>query len=46
MAEIERGRLWMQDTSIESGWATFPGMTAPGRGVAQAGANLHTALLG
>jgi hypothetical protein len=37
---------WMQDTCIESGWATFPGMTAPDRGVAQAGANLLTALLG
>jgi hypothetical protein len=36
----------MQDTSIEKGgWATFPGMTAPDRGVAQACANLLTALL-
>jgi hypothetical protein len=35
----------MQDTSIESGWATFPDMTAPDRGVAQACANLLTALL-
>jgi len=37
---------WMQDTYIETGWATFPGMTAPDRGVAQACANLRTALLG
>jgi hypothetical protein len=36
---------WMQDTSIESGWATFPDMTAPDRGVAQACANLLTTLL-
>ena len=37
---------WMQDTYIETGRATFPGMTAPDRGVAQACANLRTALLG
>ena len=38
--------LWMQDTSIESGRATFPGMGAPDRGVVQACANLLTASLG
>jgi hypothetical protein len=35
----------MQDSYIEKGgWATFPGETAPERGVAQACANLLTAL--
>jgi hypothetical protein len=43
---IEKVGSWMQDTYIESGWATFPGMTAPDRGVAQACANLLTASLG
>ena len=46
MAELKKVGSWMQDTYIESGWATFPGMTAPDRGVAQACANLHTASLG
>ena len=47
MAELKKVGSWMQDTSIEKGgWATFPGMTAPDRGVAQACANLHTASLG
>ena len=35
----------LKDTYIEKGgWATFPGMAAPDRGVAQACANLLTAL--
>jgi len=45
-AELKEVGSWMQDTYIESGRATFPGMTAPDRGVAQACANLRTALLG
>jgi hypothetical protein len=37
--------LQMQDSFIaKGGWATFPGMIAPDRGVAQAGTNLLTAL--
>jgi len=46
MAELKKVSSWMQDTYIEKGgWATFPGMTTPDRGVAQACANLLTALL-
>jgi hypothetical protein len=45
MTELKKVSSWMQDTYIEKGgWATFPGMTAPDRGVAQACANLLTAL--
>jgi hypothetical protein len=45
LAELKKESSWMQDTYIEKGgWATFPGMTAPDRGVAQACANLLTAL--
>ncbi len=45
MAELKKVSSWMQDTYIEKGgWATFPGMTGPDRGVAQACANLLTAL--
>jgi hypothetical protein len=45
MAELKKVSSWMQDGYIEKGgWATFPGMTAPDRGVAQACANLLTAL--
>jgi hypothetical protein len=45
MAELKKVSSWMQDTYIEKGgWATFPGMSAPDRGVAQACANLLTAL--
>jgi hypothetical protein len=44
MTELKKVSSWMQDTYIEKGgWATFPGM-APDRGVAQACANLLTAL--
>jgi hypothetical protein len=45
MAEFKKVSSWMQDSYIEKGgWATFPGMTSPDRGVAQACATLLTAL--
>jgi hypothetical protein len=45
MAELRKVSSWMQDSYIEKGgWATFPGMTSPERGVAQACADLLTAL--
>jgi hypothetical protein len=45
MAGLKKVSSWMQDSYIEKGgWATFPGMTSPGRGVAQACADLLTAL--
>jgi hypothetical protein len=45
MAELKKTSSWQQDTYIEKGgWATFPGMSAPDRSVAQACANLLTAL--
>jgi hypothetical protein len=45
MAELKKVGSWMQDSYIEKGgWATFPGMASPERGVAQACANLLTAL--
>ena len=45
MAELKKVSSWMQDSYIEKGgWATFPGATSPERGVAQACANLLTAL--
>jgi hypothetical protein len=45
MAELKKVSSWMQDSYIEKGgWATFPGMTSPERGVAQACADLLTAL--
>ena len=45
MVELKKISSWMQDSYIEKGgWATFPGETAPERGVAQACANLLTAL--
>jgi hypothetical protein len=45
MAELKKTSSWLQDTYIEKGgWATFPGTTAPDRSVAQACANLLTAL--
>jgi hypothetical protein len=45
MVELKKVNSWMQDSYIEKGgWATFPGMAAPDRGVAQACANLLTAL--
>jgi hypothetical protein len=45
MSELKKVSVWMQDTYIEKGgWATFPGMTAPEHGVAQACADLLTAL--
>jgi hypothetical protein len=45
MVELKKTSSWQQDTYIEKGgWATFPGMGSPDRGVAQACANLLTAL--
>jgi hypothetical protein len=45
MVELKKVSSWMQDSYIEKGgWATFPGLAAPDRGVAQACANLLTAL--
>jgi hypothetical protein len=45
MVELKKVSSWMQESYIEKGgWATFPGMPAPDRGVAQACANLLTAL--
>lgn len=41
LAELKKVNSWQQDTFIEKGgWATFPGMASPERGVAQACANL------
>jgi hypothetical protein len=45
MAELKKVSSWMQDSYIEKGgWATFPGTASPERGVAQACADLLTAL--
>jgi hypothetical protein len=45
LAALKKENSWAQDTFIEKGgWATFPGMAMPDRGVAQACANLLTAL--
>jgi hypothetical protein len=45
MAELKKVSSWMQDSYIEKGgWATFPGVTSPDRGVAQACATLLTTL--
>jgi hypothetical protein len=45
MAELKKVSSWMQDSYIEKGgWATFPGLASPERGVAQACANLLTVL--
>jgi hypothetical protein len=45
MSELKRVSSWMRDSYIEKGgWATFPGMTSPERGVAEACADLLTAL--
>jgi hypothetical protein len=45
MVELKKVSSWMQDSYIEKGgWATFPGGESPERGVAQACANLLTAL--
>jgi hypothetical protein len=45
MTELKKVSSWMQDSYIEKGgWATFPGITSPERGVAQACADLLTAL--
>jgi hypothetical protein len=45
MAELNKVSSWTQDSYIEKGgWATFPGMTSPERGVAQACATLLTAV--
>jgi hypothetical protein len=45
MTELKKVSSWMQDTYIEKGgWATFPGMASPEHGVAQACADLLTAL--
>jgi len=44
LVELKKVSSWQQDTFIEKGgWATFPGMTSPERGVAQACANLLAA---
>jgi hypothetical protein len=44
MVELKKVNSWQQDAFIEKGgWATFPGMSAPERGVAQACANLLAA---
>jgi hypothetical protein len=45
MVELQKVSSWMQDSYIEKGgWATFSGMTSPERGVAQACADLLTAV--
>ena len=45
MVEFKKVNSWMQDSYIEKGgWATFPGVSSPDRGIAQACANLLTAL--
>jgi hypothetical protein len=45
MSELKKVSSWMQDSYIEKGgWATFPGMTSPEHGVAQACVDLLTAL--
>jgi hypothetical protein len=45
MVELKKVNSWMKDSYIEKGgWATFPGMTSPERGVAEACANLLTPL--
>jgi hypothetical protein len=45
LVELKKTSTWQQDTYIEKGgWATFPGMSVPDRTVAQACANLLTAL--
>ena len=44
MTELKKVSSYMQGSFIEKGgWATFPGMILPERGVAQACANLLTA---
>jgi hypothetical protein len=45
MVELKKVSSWMQDSYIEKGgWATFPGNASPDRSVAQACANLLTAM--
>jgi hypothetical protein len=45
LAELKKADAWMQDSYIEKGgWATFPGVTLPEHGVAQACADLLIAL--
>jgi hypothetical protein len=45
MVELQKISSWMQDSYIEKGgWATFSGMSSPEHGVAQACADLLTAL--
>jgi hypothetical protein len=45
LAELKKVSSWMQESYIEKGgWATFPGMSSPERGVGEACANLLTAL--
>jgi hypothetical protein len=45
MAQLKKVNSWMQDSYIEKGgWATFSGMASQDRGIAQACANLLTAL--
>jgi hypothetical protein len=44
LEELKKVNSWQQDSFIEKGgWATFPGMTSPERGVAQACANMLAA---
>jgi hypothetical protein len=44
LVELKKVSSWQQDSFIEKGgWVTFPGMSAPERGVAQACANLLAA---
>ena len=46
LAQLKKVNTWEQDNFIEKGgWATFPGMTSPERGVAQACASLLSATL-
>jgi hypothetical protein len=45
MAQLKKVNSWMQDSYIEKGgWATFAGMASQDRGIAQACANLLTAM--
>jgi len=43
MAELKKTKSWQQDAYIvKGGWATFQGVTAPARSIAQACATLLT----
>jgi len=44
LVDLKKVSSWQQDAFIEKGgWATFPGMSSPERGVAQACANMFAA---